>query len=151
MSGTLDAVVIGAGPAGLASAACLGKRGLKAVILEKSGTVGAVWRRHYDRLHLHSDRWHSALPGLPMPVTDDRYPSRIQVIDYLETYARRFDLKPVFNACVEDIQRDGEDWRVRRAETPGGGGNVAAATGWADSPYSPSWPGIERFGRVLHS
>jgi hypothetical protein len=151
MSGTLDAVVIGAGPAGLASAACLGKRGLKAVILEKSGTVGAVWRRHYDRLHLHSDRWHSALPGLPMPVTYDRYPSRIQVIDYLETYARRFDLKPVFNACVEEIQRDGDDWRVRTGETTWRARIVVVATGWADSPYSPTWPGIERFGRVLHS
>ena len=50
-----DAIVIGAGPAGLATAACMRERGLNPVILEKSDAVGAVWRRHYDRLHLHTD------------------------------------------------------------------------------------------------
>jgi NADPH-dependent 2,4-dienoyl-CoA reductase/sulfur reductase-like enzyme len=151
MSGTLDAVVIGAGPAGLASAACLEKRGLKTVILEKSDTVGAVWRHHYDRLHLHSDRSHSGLPGLPMPVTCGRYPSRNEVIEYFESYAERFDLKPLFNACVEEVERDGEDWRVKVGATMWRARNVIVATGWADFPYSPTWPGIEAFGPILHS
>jgi cation diffusion facilitator CzcD-associated flavoprotein CzcO len=71
-----DAIVIGAGPAGLAAAAALRARGLNAAILEKSDAVGAVWRRHYDRLHLHTDRGHSGLPGLPMPKAYGRYPSR---------------------------------------------------------------------------
>ena len=61
-----DVIVIGAGPAGLACAAQLGERGLRASVLEKSDTVGSVWRRHYDRLHLHTDRGHSSLPGLPI-------------------------------------------------------------------------------------
>jgi NADPH-dependent 2,4-dienoyl-CoA reductase/sulfur reductase-like enzyme len=152
MSATVDAVVIGAGPAGLASAACLGRRGLEAVILEKAGSVGAVWRRHYDRLHLHSHRKHSALPGLPMPATYGRYPARTELIEYLERYAGRFGLKPIFNACVEDIRRDGEGWRVRVGETAWRARNVVVATGWAEYPYSPTWPGIETFGGpVLHS
>jgi hypothetical protein len=58
-----DAVIIGAGPAGLASAACMGALGLDATVLEKADTVGSVWRRHYDRLHQHTDRGHSCLPG----------------------------------------------------------------------------------------
>jgi cation diffusion facilitator CzcD-associated flavoprotein CzcO len=62
-----DAIVIGAGPAGLATAAALRAWGLNATILEKSDAVGAVWRRHYDRLHLHTDRARSGLPGLPIP------------------------------------------------------------------------------------
>jgi hypothetical protein len=148
----VDAVVIGAGPAGLASAACLGKRGLQAVIVEKSAAVGAVWRRHYDRLHLHSHRRHSALPGLPMPATYGRYPSREEVIEYFESYANRFDLKPVFNAGVEQVQRDGEGWRVRAAETQWRARNVVVATGWADYPHAPTWPGMETFGgQILHS
>ena len=71
-----DAVIIGAGPAGLATAASLRTQGLEAVILDKAEAVGSVWRRHYDRLHLHTDRSHSALPGLAMPPAYGRYPSR---------------------------------------------------------------------------
>src|ERR1051325_5192400 len=74
-----DALVIGAGPAGLACAAMLGEQGLRSVILEKAATVGAVWRRHSALLPLHTARVHSGLPGLPMPRDYPRYPSRAQV------------------------------------------------------------------------
>jgi cation diffusion facilitator CzcD-associated flavoprotein CzcO len=49
--------------------------------------VSANWRGHYDRLHLHTHRRHSGLPGLPMPASYPPYPSRDQVIAYLEAYA----------------------------------------------------------------
>ncbi|TPG45538.1 FAD-binding protein [Rhodanobacter glycinis] len=62
-----DAIIVGAGPAGLACAASMRLRGLDVTMLEKAGAVASVWRRHYDRLHLHTDRGHSGLPGLPMP------------------------------------------------------------------------------------
>ena len=98
MSDKLDAIIIGAGPAGLATAAALRARGLNTAILEKSDAVGAVWRRHYDRLHLHTDRARSALPGLPIPKAYGRYPSRAQVVEYLEAYTTRF-------ASEADLQR----------------------------------------------
>src|ERR1022692_4307859 len=85
-----DVIIIGAGPAGLACAASMGARGLKATVLEKENTVGSVWRRHYDRLHLHTDRGHSGLPGMAMPRTYPTYPSREQVVEYLESYAAHF-------------------------------------------------------------
>ena len=67
MANSCDVIIIGAGPAGLATAAALKARGLNAAVLEKSNAVGAVWRRHYDRLHLHTDLARSGLPGLPIP------------------------------------------------------------------------------------
>jgi putative flavoprotein involved in K+ transport len=67
MTNSCDAIIIGAGPAGLATAAALRSRGLNAAILEKSDVLAAVWRRHYDRLDLHTDRARSALPGMPIP------------------------------------------------------------------------------------
>ena len=111
-----DAIIIGAGPAGLATAAALQGRGLSVTMLEKSDAVGAVWRRHYDRLHLHTDRARSSLPGLSMPKAFGRYPSRAQVVEYLEAYAAKFNLRPVFNAPVRTVRRDGGRWRAEAGE-----------------------------------
>ena len=147
-----DAIIIGAGPAGLAAAASLKARGRDAVILEKADAVGAVWRRHYDRLHLHTDRARSGLPGLPMPKAYGRYPSRAQVIEYLEAYAAKFALKPVFNTAVSAIRRVGSAWRAEAGRESWRAPAVVIATGWADCPHAPSWPGMETFGGpILHS
>ncbi len=62
-----DALIVGAGPAGLATAATMQAAGLRVTVLEKAGPVGSAWRRHYDRLHLHSDRDRSGLPDMAMP------------------------------------------------------------------------------------
>jgi cation diffusion facilitator CzcD-associated flavoprotein CzcO len=107
-----DAIIVGAGPAGLACAAAMSEFGLKTTILEKTATVASVWRRHYERLHLHSDRAHSGLPGMAMPRTYPRFPSRAQVVEYLENYAAYFDLCPIFNSTVRTVKRDGSAWRV---------------------------------------
>ena len=149
---TPDAVVIGAGPAGLAAAQRLGASGLKSLILDKSDAVGAVWRRHYDRLHLHTPRVHSALPGLPIPAAFGRYPSRAQFVGYLEGYAKKFNLNPTFNAPVGAVRRDGAGWRVEAGEHSARAPIVVVATGWADFPNRPQWPGMVDFrGEILHS
>jgi cation diffusion facilitator CzcD-associated flavoprotein CzcO len=152
MGNSCDAIIIGAGPAGLAAAAALRARGLNAAILEKSDAVGAVWRRHYDRLRLHTDRARSGLPGLPIPKIYGRYPSRAQVVDYLEAYAAKFALKPAFNTQVRAIRRDGPAWRAEAGENSQTAPIVVVATGWADHPWSPNWPGMETSGGpILHS
>jgi cation diffusion facilitator CzcD-associated flavoprotein CzcO len=152
MARSCDAIIIGAGPAGLATAAALKARGLRPTILEKSSAVGAVWRRHYDRLHLHTDRARSGLPGLAMPKAYGRYPSRAQVVEYLEAYAVKFALEPVFNASVHALQREGGMWRADAGENSQAAPIAVIATGWADFPHSPTWPGMETFGgAILHS
>src|SRR5271166_1826881 len=150
--GDQEAIVIGAGPAGLACAACLKEAGVAAAILEKADAVGAVWRRHYDRLHLHTDRGHSGLPGLAMPKTYPRYPARTHVVEYLDHYAARFGLWPRFGVDVEHAYRKDDAWCI---ETSGGtlmAPNVIVATGFADWPTRPHWPGEDRFGGdIRHS
>jgi cation diffusion facilitator CzcD-associated flavoprotein CzcO len=152
MANSCDAIVVGAGPAGLATAAALQPRGLDATIFEKSDAVGSVWRRHYDRLHLHTDRARSSLPGLAMPKAYGRYPSRAQVVEYLEAYATKLALKPLLNAPVHAVRRDGRAWRAEAGENSRSAPIVVVATGWADYPYAPTWPGMETFGGpIMHS
>jgi cation diffusion facilitator CzcD-associated flavoprotein CzcO len=152
MANSCDALIIGAGPAGLATAATLKARGLRPAILEKSNAVGAVWRRHYDRLHLHTDRARSGLPGLTIPKACGRYPSRAHMVEYLEAYAAKFSLKPTFNAPVRAVRRDGRAWRAEAGEDSQTAPIAVIATGWADYPYSPTWPDMKKFGgAILHS
>src|SRR5690348_12496954 len=152
MRSSPDAIIIGAGPAGLACAMAMRSVGLEVVVLEKSATVGSSWRRHYDRLHLHTDRDHSGLPGLPMPREFPTYPSRAQLVDYLQAYATHFDLKPVFNTDVRRVVQDGARWLVETSGETIDAPIVVVATGMAHAPYRPSWPGMETFGgSIIHS
>src|SRR5476651_810353 len=152
MEQQVDTLVIGAGPAGLAVAACLKKRGASCIIVDREAEVGSSWRRHYDRLHLHSDRDRSALPYLSFPAGTPRYPSREQVVEYLELYARYFELDPHFNEEVRTVRPRNPGWI---ATTTGGvyhSRQVVVATGYNAVPYLPRWRGQERFrGRILHS
>lgn len=147
-----DAIIVGAGPAGLACAVTMQAVRLKATVLEKADGVGAVWRRHYDRLHLHTDRNHSGLPGMAMPPIYPTYPSREQIVEYLESYAARFDIAPVFNTTVSRVRRDGARWCVDAEGSTISAPVVVVATGIADAPYRPLWPGLELYrGAVVHS
>jgi cation diffusion facilitator CzcD-associated flavoprotein CzcO len=147
-----EAIIVGAGPAGLASAMAMRAVGLEVAILEKADSVASAWRHHYDRLHLHTDRKHSGLPGMEMPSTYPTYPSRLQVVEYLESYAARFDIRPVFNTEVSSIRRDGGRWCAHTAQGPICAPVAVVATGIADAPYRPSWPGSEVYRNpVIHS
>ena len=148
----VEAIVVGAGPAGLAAAQRFKSGGLRPAILEKSSEVGAAWRRHYDRLHLHTPRRHSGLPGMPIPRRYGRYPSRSNFVTYLESYAQAFDLTPHFGTNVGAIRKSQQGWAVETDKETLTSAIVVVATGWADYPYSPHWPGMEAFsGKLLHS
>ena len=152
MSGSFDAIVVGAGPAGLACAATMRERGLKVAVFEKADNVGASWRRHYDRLHLHTDRNHSALPGMAMPRSYPLYPSRAQVVEYLESYAAHFAIQPAFGTNVISLQQADGQWRANTDREAVAAPVAVVATGMAGAPYRPSWPGKELYrGSVIHS
>ncbi|MBK6017568.1 NAD(P)/FAD-dependent oxidoreductase [Streptomyces sp. MBT53] len=147
--------VIGGGPGGLAAAYALRARGIRAVVLERSDRVGASWRGHYDRLHLHTTRRLSGLPGLAMPRRFGRWVSRDDVVRYLEKYAEVHELEIVTGVEVSRIERsaDGTGWLLHAT---GGreltGRAVVVATGTNHTPRLPDWPGRDTYtGELLHA
>ncbi len=144
--------IVGAGPAGLAVGACLQRAGIPFLILEQAATVGATWHGHYDRLHLHTPKSLSALPYLSFPKDYPRYPSRLQVIDYLEEYAGHFALAPKFGQRVVAARPSAGGWEVQTQDARLEAANLVVATGLACAPYLPQWPGQADFqGSCLHS
>ncbi|HUL59973.1 MAG TPA: FAD-dependent monooxygenase, partial [Anaeromyxobacteraceae bacterium] len=107
MGERVPAAVVGAGPAGLAVSASLRRLGVRHVLLERDRAVASSWRGHYDRLHLHTDRRRSTLPGAPFPPGTPRYPSRDQVIAYLERYAAEHAAAPRLGEEVRSARRGG--------------------------------------------
>ena len=152
MAEEVEAVVVGAGPAGLAAAAALGGRGVSALVLERSDGVGASWRGRYDRLRLNTARAVSGLPGAPIDARCGRWVGRDDFVAYLEDYAGRHGLRVRCGAAVGRIERIKDGWGLQA-----GGGRVRArsvvvATGFDRVPVVPGWPGREGFsGRLLHA
>lgn len=147
-----ETLVIGAGPAGLAVGACLSRAGLPVEILEQYDTVGASWRHHYERLHLHTHKAISKLPFRSFPKDYPRYVSRDQFIRYLEDYARTLGLTPRFGERVMSARRENGRWTVRTEENSYAAENLVVATGFAREPVIPVWPGLRTFpGAIVHS
>src|SRR5262249_9908048 len=107
-----ETVVIGAGPAGLAVAACLRRAGREVVIVDRAAEVGSAWPRPYERPHLHTAKRRSALPYRKFPRDWPTYISREQFVEYLEEYARAFELAPRLGETVTRAAPKEDGWRV---------------------------------------
>jgi putative flavoprotein involved in K+ transport len=146
-----EAVVIGAGPAGLAAAAMLSREGIEALVLERD-SIGASWRNFYERLHLHTIRWLSGLPGLPIDRREGRWVSREGVVAYLERYARHQRVNVRESTEVRGLDRDDGGWLIAAAQRPVAARFVVVATGFNRDPDLPDWAGMDAFtGNLVHS
>lgn len=146
-------LIIGAGPAGLATAGRLRHANLDFTIIEQSQHVGNAWRNHYDRLHLHTVKEWSHLPHLPFPDDYPRYVSRQQLVDYLTNYAQHFDIRPKHGVEILNIKKVGNNWQAvaKNGETFLAK-NIVVATGVNRIPKIPTWRGQADFkGKIQHS
>src|SRR5690349_10002203 len=124
-----ETVVIGAGQAGLAVGHHLQRRDRPFVILDAASRVGDNWRRQWDTLALYSPAQYDSLPGLPFPAPKWTFPGKDQVGDYLESYARHFELPVVLETRVEKLEREGEGYVVTTDRGRYRCDNVVVATG----------------------
>lgn len=103
-----EVAVVGAGQAGLAVGRFLAEQGRRFVILEAAGSVGSAWRSRWDSLVLFTPRRYDALPGLAFPGDPDGYPTRDEVVAYLERYAEHFELPIELSSPVRSLTRDAD-------------------------------------------
>lgn len=137
-----DVLVIGAGPGGLAAAAALNARGVSALVVDKADDVGSAWRRHYDRLHLHTVRWTSHLPGYRIPRRYGPWVSRENVVRYLEDYTRHHRLDVRTGVQIDRLDRVDGTWVARSPQGDLSAPTVIVATGYNHTPAVPAdWPG----------
>ena len=132
-----DVVVIGAGQAGLAIGSFLARKGRRFVILEAADAVGAGWRSRWDSLVLFTPRRYDALPGLAFPGDPDGYPTRDDVIAYLDLYAATFDLPIDFNSPVRSVRQVNGAFRIDVDGRQIVADQVVVATGPFQQPRTP--------------
>ena len=153
MSGETDTLIVGAGPAGLAAGAVLRRANVPFVILERAQHVGESWRRHYDRIHLHTPNisHHCPIGHSRMRIRGIRRGSRSWITSK--------------TTPVRSTSRRSSGLEVQRfaaattgyVETFTNAGNyqgrhIIIATGYNRAPNVPRWPGQETFtGPVIHS
>lgn len=161
-------LIVGAGPSGLATAACLKQKGIQSLILERAECIASLWQfKTYDRLRLHLPKQFCQLPLMPFPSDFPTYPTKQQFLAYLKAYADYFELKPVFNSTVTRAEWDERCgfWRVKAVSVGVGGGKLLketvveyfckwliVATGENAEEIVPQIEGLEEFeGPVVHT
>ncbi|XP_041006799.1 indole-3-pyruvate monooxygenase YUCCA2-like [Juglans microcarpa x Juglans regia] len=153
-------VIVGAGPSGLAVAACLKQRGIPSLILERAACLASLWQQKtYDRLRLHLPKQFCELPFMPFPKSFPTYPTKQQFVAYLEAYADRFEIKPVFNETVVSAKFDQVRafWRVQTKSLKNEEAEYASkwlivATGENAENVVPQIEGMNEFcGTMIHT
>jgi putative flavoprotein involved in K+ transport len=135
----VDVVVVGAGQAGLAVGHFLARHGRRFVIVEAADAVGSAWRNRWESLVLFTPRRYDALPGMPFPGDPDGYPSRDEVVRYLDEYAAKFRLPLRLNSPVRSLtSASGSGFRVATDDATLYAEQVVVATGPFHVPVVPT-------------
>ncbi|WOK95456.1 putative indole-3-pyruvate monooxygenase YUCCA9 [Canna indica] len=151
----LGPVIVGAGPSGLATAACLKEKGVPSLILEKESCIASAWKlRTYERLKLHLPRQFCQLPLMAFPPDFPTYPTKQEFISYLEAYAKHFEIEPLFRTEVRNAKFDTNIgfWRIGAGESEFICRWLIVATGENAEAMLPELIGLLDYrGQVLHT
>jgi putative flavoprotein involved in K+ transport len=148
----IDTVIIGAGQAGLSVGYHLARRGVPFVILEANPRVGDGWRNRWDSLRLFTPARFDGLDGLPFPARPFHFPTKDEMGDYLESYARRFRLPIRTGLRVDGVFRSGDGFLVSAGETQFRARHVVVAMANYQRPRVPGFAAELDAGIVqLHS
>jgi putative flavoprotein involved in K+ transport len=147
-----ETVVVGGGQAGLAVGFHLARRGMRFLILDAHPSVGDAWRTRWDSLRLFTPGAYDGLPGMAFPAGRHEFPTKDAMADYLEAYARRFDLPVRTGRRVEHLTRDGQRFVLSTKDEVFEADNVVVAMSNYQRPRLPRYAGdLDPSIRHLHS
>ena len=151
--GWLDAVVIGAGPSGLAVARELEQHhGVKTLVVDRAAAPAISWRTRYDNFRLNTNGFLSHLPGQRIPITAGRWPSRDDMVRYFDRYVQQQNIALNLGCEVNRIDRAQGGWRLDTSSGAIRTSAIVLATGNYRTPTIPPWPGLRHFtGTLVHS
>ena len=135
----LGTVVIGGSQSGLAIGYYLKRRGLPFVILDEHDRIGDAWRKRWDSLRLFTPGRYDGLPGMPFPGSPSSYPTKDETADYLETYARAFELPFRTGVTVDRVSKAGDRFEVSCGGHTLLADNIVVATGAFNTPRVPAF------------
>ncbi len=135
----LGIVVIGGSQAGLAVGYYLKQRQLPFVILDENDRIGDAWRKRWDSLRLFTPGRYDGLPGMAFPGSPWAYPTKDETADYLEAYARAFELPVRSGVKVDRLAKTGDRFEVTCGQHTLFAENVVVATGAFNNPKVPSF------------
>jgi putative flavoprotein involved in K+ transport len=133
---SFEVVVVGAGQAGLAMGYFLKRQGRHFLIVE-AGSIASAWRERWESLTLFTPRRYSSRPDFPFPGDPDGYPTRDEVIAYLEAYAEKFDLPVKEHARVRSLTAEDDRFVFELDGKTFAADQVVVATGPFQAPYIP--------------
>lgn len=147
----LQAMVIGGGQAGLATAHELAHRGVSLAVLEAEERIGDQWRRRWDSLHLFTPARYDALPGSKFPAPAASFPGKDEMADYLEAYSRDGGLPVRTGVRAVKLARRDNSYLVETTAGTVEAGHVVIATGYERSKMPAFAADIEPAIRQLHA
>lgn len=148
----IDVIIIGGGQAALATAYFLRRKKIPFVILDDQPQAGGAWSHAWESLRLFSPNTWSSLSGWMMPSTEQTYPTRNEVIEYLTAYEQRYQFPIIRPVHVDRIEQKNDYLDVYSGEIYWRAKAVVSATGTWSQPYIPHYKGQECFrGIQVHS
>jgi len=146
-----DAVVIGAGQAGLSASYHLGRLGLDHVVLDANERPGGAWQHRWDSLMMNDVHGVADLPGAPAPGgSADR--ANTVLADWFGRYESDHRLPVVRPVRVDRVTSEGDLLVVHAGTRQWAARTLVNATGTWTQPFVPSYPGAGEFrGEQLHT
>ena len=140
-----QAIIIGAGTAGLCAAYALRSEGISFAVLDRAERLADSWRKRHPRLTMNTYRDLSTLPDARFPAGTRAFASRDNLVRHIEEFVER-------GVTVERVRRENSHFVVETNRGERRALNLVFATGRDRQPVLPDWPNRDIFtGELIHS